>query len=405
MPQCWRGWLALLSLNVLFVSVLYEMEYVSMPCETEAHSVTREDIMTNLRATLVTPLTGLLAPFGQACAIGLTLWAKHAAHLPPPWTGVELDVRDVGNHVGGGMRAALDTHPDVLFGPYGSGPMLAAAHLTDRVIWNHSGATSRLSSPEFPHIINVLSPASTYFTGVLQAVRAFDPSATTVSLFHTTSGFGRDVATGATNAAVQLKFQVEAVAFQPSCAASAAPLVPPADILLVGGSFADELAAAPILLKRTWRAAAFVGAGVEEVLAPLGHQREGLLGPAQWIATASPQPDEGPNSDWFVTHYRAMIGTDPPYPAAQAFAAGLLCARCLRDSGRCDDTAQLAAAHQLVCTTLYGAFCIDPHTGLQSGHQILIVQWQNLSRKSGHVSMSHFSERWKMGQETGGERV
>jgi branched-chain amino acid transport system substrate-binding protein len=336
--------------------------------------------MTSLRAAIVTPLSGSLAPFGQACATGLMLWAKYAASLPLPWTGVELDVRDAGSDMGTSMRAALDTRPDVLFGPYGSGPMLAAACLTDRVMWNHSGATSRLSQPEFPYVINVLSPASTYFTGVLQAVRAFDPGAATVSLLHTTSGFGRDVATGAAKAAIGLKFQIEAVAFQPSDAVSAAFLVPDADVLLVVGNFADELAAAPILLKRRWRAAAFVGAGVEEVLASLGDLREGLLGPAQWMATASPQPDEGPGSDWFVRRYRDMAGVDPPYPATQAFAAGLLCARCLRDSGRCEDIAQLAAARQLACTTLYGAFRIDPLSGLQVGHQMLTVQWQNGKR-------------------------
>jgi branched-chain amino acid transport system substrate-binding protein len=275
------------------------------------------------------------------------------------------------------MYAAIHDHPDVLFGPYGSYTMLAAARGCKRVIWNHSGATSRLSRPEFPQVINVLSPASTYFTGVLQAVRAFDPDAVTVSLFHSTSGFSRDVATGVASAAITLKFEVGVTAFEPGHAVEAASLVPYADILLVVGSFADELAAASILLKRTWRAAAFVGAGVEEVLAPLRNQREGLLGPAQWIASAAPEPDEGPDADWFVTRYREGAGGDPPYPAAQAFAAGLLCARCLRDSGRCDDAAQLAAAHQLVCTTLYGAFCIDPLSGLQSGHQILIVQWQN----------------------------
>ncbi|HET7637499.1 MAG TPA: ABC transporter substrate-binding protein [Ktedonobacteraceae bacterium] len=337
--------------------------------------------MTSLRAALVTPLTGPLAPFGQACATGITLWAEHAALLPPPWTDVALDVRDTGSDVGASIRAALDTHPDVLFGPYGSSTMLAAARVTNRVVWNHSGATSRLSRPEFPQVINVLSPASTYFAGVLQAVRAFDPGAATVSLFHTTSGFGRDVATGAASTATNLKFKVQAIPFEPYHAASAASIVPYADILLVVGSFADELAVAPILLTRTWRAAAFVGAGVEEVLAPLGNQREGLLGPAQWIATAALEPDEGPSSDWFVTKYRDVAGVDPPYPAAQAFAAGLLCARCLRDSGRCEDTAQLAAARQLVCTTLYGAFRLDPLSGLQSGHQMLIVQWQQGVRR------------------------
>ncbi len=337
--------------------------------------------MTSLRAALVTPLSGPLAPFGKACATSLSLWARHAARLPPPWTSVELDVRDTGSDVRASMQAALNDHPDLLFGPYGSYPMLAAARSCERVIWNHSGATSLLSRPAFPQVINVLSPASTYFTGVLEAARASDPDARTVSLFHTTSGFGRDVATGAARAAVSLKFGVTSVAFEPGRAAEAASLVPRADILLVVGSFADERAVAPSLLERTWRAAAFVGAGVEEVLAPLGNRREGLLGPAQWIASAAPEPDEGPDADWFVTRYRALAGSEPPYPAAQAFAAGLLCARCLRDSGRCADTAQLAAASQLVCTTLYGAFRIDPLSGLQSGHQILIVQWQQGKRR------------------------
>jgi branched-chain amino acid transport system substrate-binding protein len=160
-----------------------------------------------------------------------------------------------------------------------------------------------------------------------------------------------------------------------------ASILPTADVLLVVGSFVGELAAAPFLLTRTWRAAAFVGAGVDEVLAPLGDLREGLLGPAQWIASAALEPDEGPNSEWFVAKYRHSVGVDPPYPAAQAFAAGLLCARCLRDSGVSEDAAQLAAARQLACSTLYGRFQIDPESGLQVGHQVLIVQWQNGIRR------------------------
>ena len=337
--------------------------------------------MTRLRAILVTPLTGTLAPFGHACATGLSLWARHAAHLPPPWTNVELDVRDTGNDVGASIRATTNDHPDIIFGPYGSNTMLVAARNCQRMIWNHSGATSRLSRPAFPQVINVLSPASTYFAGVLQAVRTFDSSAATISLFHTNTGFGRDVAKGALNTAHDLNFEANSIAFEPSHAASTAAQVPDADILLVVGNFTDELATAPILLQRTWRAAAFVGAGVEEILAPLGNLREGLLGPAQWIATTPTRADEGPDADWFVTKYRDSAGVDPPYPAAQAFAAGLLCARCIRDSGHCEDAALLAAAQQLACTTLYGKFRIDPSSGLQSGHQILIVQWQNGTRR------------------------
>ncbi|MFL5626754.1 MAG: ABC transporter substrate-binding protein [Ktedonobacteraceae bacterium] len=337
--------------------------------------------MTKLRAALVTPLSGPLAQFGRAAAAGLTLWASHAAHLPLPWTGVELGVRDTATDPEAAMRAAIDTHPEVLFGPYGSSTMRAAMRVTDRVVWNHGGATSQLSWPAFPQVINVLSPASTYFEGVLQAVRATDPNAASVSIFYASTGFARDVASGAVNAATKLNFEVQAVLFESNHAVEIASTLPTADVLLVIGSFADELAVAPVLLTRTWRAAAFVGAGVEEVLAPLGDLREGLLGPAQWIATSALEPDEGPGSDWFIAKYRHMVGSDPPYPAAQAFAAGLLCARCLRESSVSEDAAQLAAARQLACTTLYGRFRIDPVNGLQVGHQVLIVQWQNGIRR------------------------
>jgi branched-chain amino acid transport system substrate-binding protein len=121
--------------------------------------------LSELRAALVTPLTGSLARFGRESAAALTLWAEHAADLPPSWTGVDLDVLDADPNPGAAMRAAIEARPDVLFGPYGSSTTVAAAGVTDRAVWNHGGATSRLSRPAFPHVINVLSPASSYFAG------------------------------------------------------------------------------------------------------------------------------------------------------------------------------------------------------------------------------------------------
>jgi branched-chain amino acid transport system substrate-binding protein len=150
----------------------------------------------------------------------------------------------------------------------------------------------------------------------------------------------------------------------------------------VVGSFEDEMAAAEVLLGRRWRASAFVGAGVDEVLAGLGDRREGLLGPAQWLAPAAPfEPEEGPDAAWFTAAYRQATGHEPPYPAVAAFAAGILSTRCLRDTGDPDDAALLEAARRLDTTTLYGRFRLDPDTGLQVGHEVLTVQWQDSSRR------------------------
>jgi ABC-type branched-subunit amino acid transport system substrate-binding protein len=336
--------------------------------------------MSRLRAIVVTPLTGSLIRFGRESAKALTLWAEHAAELPPSCTGVDLDVLDANPDPGGAMQAAVEARPDALFGPYGSGTTLAAARATDRVIWNHGGAISALRRPDFPNVINVLSPASSYFAGVLRAIRAANPDAGTVSVLHGSTSFGRDVASGAMNAARELGFEVRTVSFGPGGAAVAAATLPEAEVLLVVGGFEDEVAAAGSLLPGAWRAAAFVGAGVEEVLASLGELREALLGPAQWIAAAAPEPDEGPDAGWFVERFCQTVGSEPSYPAVQAFAAGILCARCLRDGGA-DDAAQLAAARQLECTTLYGGFRLDPESGLQVGHDVLIVQWQDGTRR------------------------
>lgn len=336
--------------------------------------------MPRLRAALVTPMTGPLARFGLESAKALSLWAEHAADLPAPWTGVELAVLDAGEVAETAMREAVQARPDVVFGPYGSSPTIAAARATDRVLWNHGGATSALRRPDFPRVINVLSPASSYPDGVLRAVREVDLGASTVSVLNGSTGFGEDVASGAASTAPELGFEIRTVRFEPGRAAEAAADLPPADLLLVVGGFEDEVAAARALLPGDWRAAAFVGAGVEDVLAPVADLREGLLGPAQWMASAAPEPDEGPDAAWFVQSFRRVAGSEPSYPAVQAFAAGILCARCLRDGG-VEDEAQLAAARQLECTTLYGGFRLDSSSGIQVGHEVLIVQWQDGVRR------------------------
>jgi branched-chain amino acid transport system substrate-binding protein len=279
------------------------------------------------------------------------------------------------------MQAAVDRRPDVIFGPYGSGPAVAALGATDELVWNHGGATDRLTRPRFGHALNVPAPASAYFAAVLETVRAGNFNTKTVVILHAATGFGREVARGALEAATHTGFEMQAHEFAAGQATAAASKLPSAEVLLVAGAFADELSIAPVLLDRPWQAAAFVGAGVDEVLAPLGAMREGLLGPCQWLASEGTSLDEGPDADWFVREFRAATGSEPPYPAAAAFAAGVLCGRCLRDAGTNDAQAVLTAAQRLDVRTLFGRFRLDPRTGLQAGHQVLVVQWRQGMRR------------------------
>jgi branched-chain amino acid transport system substrate-binding protein len=197
-----------------------------------------------------------------------------------------------------------------------------------------------------------------------------------VALLQVGTGFGREVAQGAIETAATLGLHVRTLEFAPGQAGSVSEQLPDADVLLVVGPFSDELEAARKLVEKRWRYAAFVAAGVDEVLQSLGPAREGLLGPCQWLPSVALPTEEGPEATWFVNAYRDSTGEEPPYPAAAAFAAGVLYARCLREAGSADDAAILAAANSLDVRTLFGSFRLDPETGLQVGHQMLVVQWQ-----------------------------
>src|SRR5215212_7395131 len=107
-------------------------------------------------AALVTPLSGPLARYGRAGAAALGLWAAEAQ--------VELEVTDAHPSAAAALASAVGGQrcPDVLFGPYGSGAALAVARASRSVVWNHGGATARLSRARFPQMINVPAPASTY---------------------------------------------------------------------------------------------------------------------------------------------------------------------------------------------------------------------------------------------------
>lgn len=325
-------------------------------------------------AALVTPLSGPLARYGRAGAAALGLWAGEA--------GVELEVTDAHPSAAAAMASAVGgrRRPEVVFGPYGSGHAVAAAGATRCGLWNHGGATSRLSRPRFPHVINVPAPAATYLAATLAAFDSSALAGRAALLLHSTTGFGQEVASGATRAASTIGLAVSEHAFEPgegARAANAAAQRPDAEVLLVAGAFDDEVAIAEQLLRRTWCAAAFVAAGVEEILEPLGERLEGIYGPCQWLAETAPEPEHGSDQRWFSAAYERTTGAPPPYPAAAAYAAGVLWQHCSREAGTTQPEAVAAVAAGLHTTTLFGGFRLHPTTGLQHAHRVGVVRWRS----------------------------
>ena len=325
------------------------------------------------RAVLATPLSGPLARFGKAGASALALWAERS--------GVSLEVINAYPSAASAIRAAETGQPDVVFGPYGSGQAVAAAAASNGVLWNHGGATARLARPAYPGVVNVEAPPYRYLEAVLDALASESLGAgSKVIMMHADTGFGREVAEGAAVAARRLGLLWWSFAFRPGRTRDVLAQVPAGDVLLSAGSFDDDVAIAQWAGERRWRAIGLVAAGVDELRRAIGDGVEGLYGPCQWFNEGTDDPADGPNSEWFSHYYRDESGIEPPYPAAAAFAAGVLWQRCVKEAGTVASLPVLAASQRLDTTTLFGRFRVDPVTGVQTGHQIRVVQWRGGQR-------------------------
>lgn len=325
------------------------------------------------RAVLVNPLSGPLARFGKTGASALALWAEHS--------GVTLEVVDAHPSAASAIRAAEAIRPDVVFGPYGSGPALAAVAASKGVVWNYGGATVRLARPAYPRVVNVESPAYRYLAAVLETLAADGlDRGSEVVIVHGDTGFGREVAEGAAVAARRLGFLPRSLTFRPGRARDVLAQVSAGDVLLSAGSFDDDVTIAQWHNERRWCAVGLVAAGVDELRQAIGHRVEGLYGPCQWFDDGTDDPADGPSSEWFRRCYRDANGKEPPYPAAAAFAAGVLWQRCVKEAGTVESLPVLAASQRLDTTTLFGRFRVDPVTGVQAGHQIRVVQWRGGER-------------------------
>jgi len=277
-----------------------------------------------------------------------------------------------------GVRHALDVlaRADMIVGPYGSDLVVEAARWAEersRVLWNHGGSADdvqRLSG-----VVSVPAPASHYFAPVLDAVSAQMPGAR-VLVATGRGGFGNSAAAGAIEAAGRLGMKVVAMVRNDEV-----PDRPDVEILLAAGSFADDVALIRRLRRRPPVVAA-VAAGLGAFEAEV--RAEGVLAPSQWEEGARFHTDVGSRSSDVVRSLRARISSllevgpnlrHIDYPAAQAYATGLIAIRCVQETGVVEDAALHAAAQRLHCITFFGRYGLGPD-GRQAEHAVLAVQWR-----------------------------
>jgi branched-chain amino acid transport system substrate-binding protein len=346
------------------------------------------------RRMLVGASLSLSGPFqrqGEQARDGLQLWVDYvraARDAPTPYL-IVLDDRSRASVAREHVRRLLaEEHVDVLIGPYSSGLVLAVAPVVraaGKVLWNHGGTSDAIFQEGGRHLVSVASPASDYLRDLPHWIRRRAPRANRATIMYAASGtFAGQVARGAAEGARAAGFaEIRFATFESPIRDARALLLEAAarepDLLLGVGAFADDLAIArerPALPGAT--VLALVGAGLAEFGGEMGDLAEGIMGPSQWEPTAGEAPLTGPDSTWFAGAFEGASQRTPEYPAAQAFAIGLIFEECRRRcAGSLDDGALLDAARVLRTTTFYGGFRLDPVTGRQVGHRIRLVQWRD----------------------------
>ena len=343
-------------------------------------------------------LSGRFAAQGNQAQHGLLLWAEDANN-----TG-GLFVRDRGEkgpvelvvHDDRSRRTSaaacfeeliVKDRADIFMGPYSSVLTLAVAPVAERyrkVMWNHGGSSDAIHRGSFRFTVSIPSPASRYFVGILEMVRALGPSSSRVALLHGRSGtFPRAVVSGAEAYAKENDLQVVLKAPYPPTPAGFASLVSriaasQPDIILGAGRTEDDLCLARQLNAQRVgaRVMGLVAAPIELFGRNLGKDAQGFFGPSQWEPSVRGQSDVGPTSAEFVARFRDRFRKKPDYPAAQAYAAGLVAQRCIEVAGTLGDEPVRRVASELAMTTFYGGFKLDAATREQIGHELVIIQWQ-----------------------------
>jgi len=282
-------------------------------------------------------------------------------------------------------KLILEHKVNILVGPYSSGLTLAAAPIAEKykkIVWNHGGSSDEIFKQEFKYLVSAITPASEYFSGIIDMIRKIDSEAKKIAIVRAEdSGFSENVATGAKLHGEKSGFNVTEFKYLSGTKDFFSLLTQikensPDIILGVGRADDDLLLAKQIVNNRVnARAIGLVVASIKEFGETLGKNADGFLGPSQWEEGIKIEPDLGPSATEFVNNFRKAYNKKPDYTAAQSYNIGLIIQKCIEDAGTLDDSVLRERANELDFKTFYGHFKTDPITGAQVGHKTVIVQW------------------------------
>ena len=285
--------------------------------------------------------------------------------------------------------------------PYTSGLTLAGAPVAEKygmIYLDHGGASNTIFKQGFKYIVQTIGPATHYHRGTLDLIKKTDPTAKKVALVYEDDEFARDVMDGAEVHAKEIGLDVVFKRTYPKGVTDLTPLLSAMnaakpDFLIGGGHFQDgqllnrQLADLDINPKAL---SLIASATLPAFYEALTTNAEGVMGPSHWeygVTFSAERAKKagmewiGPSQDEFVALFKKAAGKDilPDYHAAEAGASILALVMAIEKSDSIDSNTVRKALGDLKFMSFYGGWDIDD-TGLQVGHSMVDVQWQDAKR-------------------------
>jgi branched-chain amino acid transport system substrate-binding protein len=284
-----------------------------------------------------------------------------------------------------------------LLAPYSSGLTLAGAPVAEKykaLYMSHGGASDRIFEQGYKYAVQTIGLGSRYQLSAVDMVRTIDTNAKKFALLFENDEFSRIVMQGVKDYLTKLGLQIVFERTYPSGVQDLTPALTELkaaapEVLLGGGHFADGQLLAKQMgdLGITVKAASIVVAPTLPAFAEaLGKQANGFLGPAHWEIGARFSPETvpqgyeyfGPPQEWFIEEFKKVSkGVNPEYHAADAIASILVYVKAIEKANSLDVDKVRAAMNELHFYPFYGEWQIDPETGKQIGHKLVLIQWQN----------------------------
>jgi len=295
-------------------------------------------------------------------------------------------------------RLATEDDADFLISPYSSGLTDASSVIAEqygKIMITTGAASDSTYQKGYSLVFQTYTPASRYLTGALDLLAATDPEVKEIAIVHENDKFSTDVATALNDYATELGYDIVMFEGYPSETTDFAPFInkiqeAAPDAILGGGHFQDGSTFMKQLYEKEVPAnfVTLLVAPPDPSFAELGDAALGVIGPSQWEPLAEFNADAaaaagmdffGPSSQEFTEAYMAAYSEEPSYHAAGGFVAGLLLQKAIEDAGTLDAQSVKASLDNLDLLTFFGHNKFNTSAeshGLQEGHSMVYIQWQ-----------------------------